>query len=154
MVGDGFHFVLAKDVSAEEGVSVQRQRGGVSFCVEDNRFFANRAGDEIAKAVARLDVEFNATALQIALHQGLHAPPCGGREVFARERVERVSDQFEQRGLARAARADNAIESWSELDTGTVEKAANNHQRDNSVDLHETGLSPRSGCVPAGMRPV
>ena len=69
-------------------------------------------------------MQLHAAARQVPFDKGLDPLSLGRLRFAARQRVQHVADQLDDRRLPGATSADEAIQAVSKVENGTVEKAA------------------------------
>ena len=113
--GDGLNFILAEDVDSED-VSGEGQSSPFVIGIVHLRFCADGAADDISDSRRRFQRDLNAPADEVAFHQRNELTPSLR---IGRHYVQRVPDEFEDGGLSRASRTDNAVQIFREVEVCT-----------------------------------
>ena len=139
----GLDLVLAVRIDAEE-ITLERRAHELPLRREHLRRASDRALDDVAHAVLRLDVHAHAAGAEVLLDQRL-----GTLRQKCTRHAEREANQLEQRRLAAPAPADDHVEAVREREGEALKEAASDFDGDDPMMRVRGGLRETFGHVHA-----
>src|SRR4030095_197508 len=133
--------VLAIDVRRNQPGAFERDR--LLVRIQDDGFAIEGARDRVSHSIFRLDLQFDATTLQIRPYDAVESA-AQWIAVAPGHGIKAEADEFDDGALAGAARTDEAVQAVAKFDVGSVKEAAEDAESPDAVKggvLHVCGAS-------------